>query len=158
YAEVLGGFVNCGGHRQGGSMTAPNSQAVRECVRGAITAAGIAPSQIDAVNGHLTGTFADPVEVTNWAAALDRRPDTFPCINSTKSLLGHGLGAAGGLECVAVALQLHHGFVHGSLNCEDLHPQLADFAASVPHGTIEPRRLRIIAKSSFGFGDVNGCV
>jgi 3-oxoacyl-(acyl-carrier-protein) synthase len=158
YAEVLGGAVNCGGHRQGGSMTAPNSQAVQDCIRMALAAARIAPSAVDAINGHLTGTFADPVEVANWSQALERGPDDFPLINATKSLIGHGLGAAGGLESVAVVLQLARGFFHGSLNCEDLHEKVALFARSIPHTTVQPERLDIIAKASFGFGDVNACL
>ena len=81
-----------------------------------------------------------------------------PLIHSTKSLVGHALGAAGGIECVASVLELHHGFVHGSLNCEDLHPELA--AVREPHPAPDGRRAgsRVIAKASFGFGDVNGCV
>jgi 3-oxoacyl-(acyl-carrier-protein) synthase len=158
YAEVLGGAVNCGGHRQGGSMTAPNPRAVQECIRAAISAAGIQPRDIDAINGHLTGTFADPMELSNWSEALERGPADFPLINATKSLIGHGLGAAGGLESVAVVLQLARGFVHGSANCEDLHPQIEPFARSIPQRTVEPSRLDIIAKASFGFGDVNACV
>ncbi len=94
YAEVLDGALNCGGQRDGGSMTAPNSAAVRDCIRMAMTQAGITPRDIDAVNGHLTGTFADPLELDNWSKALELRPRDFPWINSTKSLIGHGLGAA----------------------------------------------------------------
>jgi 3-oxoacyl-(acyl-carrier-protein) synthase len=158
YAEVLGGAINCGGHRGGGSMTAPNPQAVQECIRMALSDAGVAPRAIDAVNGHLTGTFADPLEVQNWAHALERPPEDFPWINATKSLIGHGLGAAGGMELVAVVLQLARRFIHGSANCDDLHDQIAAFAARVPHQTVVPDRLDVIAKASFGFGDVNACV
>jgi 3-oxoacyl-(acyl-carrier-protein) synthase len=158
YAELLGGAVNCGGHRAGGSMTAPNPQAVQECIRAALHDAGVRPADIDTINGHLTGTFADPHEVANWAAALERGPGDFPWINATKSLIGHGLGAAGGMELVAVVLELARGFVHGSANCEDLHPKVQPFAAHVPHRTVEPERLEVAAKASFGFGDVNGCV
>lgn len=80
-----------------------------------------------------------------------------PLLHSTKSLIGHALGAAGGIECVASVLELHHGFVHGSANCEDLHPDIAPWAARVVHQTVEVP-LQLIAKASFGFGDVNGCV
>jgi len=158
YAEILGGTVNCGGHRQGGSMTAPNPYMVQECIRQTTQKSGISAYDIDAINGHLTATFADPMEVKNWAQALNLSPEKLPWINSTKSLIGHGLGSAGGMECVAVVLQLDRGFVHGSLNCEDLHEELLPFAKSIPQQTVEPEKLKIIAKASFGFGDVNGCV
>lgn len=158
YAEILGGNVNAGGHRLGGSMTAPNPHGVRRCIKGAVEMAGIDPRQIGAINGHLTATFADPYEVGNWSAALELEPADMPWIHSTKSLIGHALGAAGGIECVASILELHHGFVHGSANCEDLHPELAAYAGSIPHETVEMPELEIMAKASFGFGDVNGCL
>lgn len=158
YAEVLGGYVNCGGHRMGGSMTAPNPTSVQRCIRGAVELAGIRPRQIGAINGHLTATFADPHELNNWSKALELAPEQLPWVHSTKSLIGHALGAAGGIECVASVLELHHGFVHGSLNCDDLHPELTQFASRIPHRTIDLPDLEIIAKASFGFGDVNGCV
>jgi 3-oxoacyl-(acyl-carrier-protein) synthase len=120
--------------------------------------AGIAGHHIDAINGHLTATFADPHEVESWRAALDLPPSKMPLLQSTKSLIGHGLGAAGAVECVATVLQLHHGFVHGSRNCEDLHPALADYAGRIPHASIDVPGMKVMAKASFGFGDVNGCV
>jgi 3-oxoacyl-(acyl-carrier-protein) synthase len=158
YAEVLGGHVNCGGHRMGGSMTAPNPEGVRRCIRAAMGMAGIEPHEVDAINGHLTATFADPHEIESWRAALGVPASRMPLIHSTKSLIGHTLGAAGGIECVASVLELHHGFVHGSRNCEDLHPALAAYAARIPHATVDVPEMRIMAKASFGFGDVNGCV
>jgi 3-oxoacyl-(acyl-carrier-protein) synthase len=158
YAEVLGGMVNCGGHRMGGSITAPNPEGVRRCIQGALADARIDPREIDAINGHLTATYADPVEVKNWSAALGRGPEDFPFINSTKSMIGHCLGAAGAIECVAAVLQIYRGFIHPSLNCEDLHPEISPFARSIPQTAIEFPDLKIIAKAGFGFGDVNSCL
>jgi len=158
YAEVLGGMVNCGGHRMGGTITAPNPEGVMRCVRGAVADAGILPREIDAINGHLTATYADPVEVKNWSAALERGPEDFPWINSTKSMIGHCLGAAGAIECVAVVLQLRDGFVHPSLNCGDLHPEIAPYEAKIPHSAVACPDLKVVAKAGFGFGDVNSCL
>jgi 3-oxoacyl-(acyl-carrier-protein) synthase len=158
YAEILGGMVNCGGHRMGGSITAPNPEGVKRCIQGAVADAGISPDQIDAINGHLTATYADPVEVRNWSAALGRGPENFPWINATKSMIGHCLGAAGAIECVAAVLQLYRGFVHPSLNCEDLHPEIVPFAKSIPHSAVACPDLKIVAKAGFGFGDVNSCL
>src|SRR3989304_1925914 len=158
YAEVLGGYVNCGGQRQGGSMTAPNPEGVKKCIKGAIADADIDPRSIDAINGHLTATFADPYEVKNWSEALGRGPDDFPYINSTKSMIGHCLGAAGAMECVAVILQLYKGFIHPSINCEDPHPDVEAFADKIPPKVIESPDIKVIAKAGFGFGDVNSCL
>lgn len=158
YAEVIGGAVNCGGHRNGGTMTAPNSEGVRRCIRSAVSDADITFQQIDAINGHLTATFADPSEVKNWSRALERGPEDFPYINSTKSMIGHCLGATGAIESIAVVLQLYKGFLHPSVNCEDVHPEIAAFADKIPRTLMEYPEIKIIAKAGFGFGDVNSCL
>jgi 3-oxoacyl-(acyl-carrier-protein) synthase len=158
YAEVLGTAVNCGGHRGGGSMTAPNPESVQRCIRAALANAETPPEAVDAINGHLTATGADPGEVRSWAAALGRTPETLPPITSTKSMIGHALGAAGAIESVASVLMLSGGFVHPSLNCEDLHPEIEPYAGSVPHTLRELPDLRVLIKAAFGFGDVNACV
>ena len=158
YAEVAGGGVNCGGQRMGGSMTAPNPAGVRRCIQDAIADAGISPHEIQAINGHLTATYADPMEVKNWSETLGRSPADFPFINSTKSMIGHCLGAAGALESVAVVLQLYRGFIHPSVNSEDIHLDITAFAAKIPQHSIDMPNLRVIAKAGFGFGDVNSCI
>ena len=98
-----------------------------------------------------------PNEINNWKNALNCSYDEFPKINSTKSLIGHTLGAAGAIECVASVLQLSGGFIHGSKNCEDLHFKLEQFSGSIVHETTDVD-LNIVAKASFGFGDVNACL
>ncbi len=158
YAEILGGHVNSGGQRNGGSMTAPNPEGVQRCIRSALVDADTTPDEIDAINGHLTATFADPGEIKNWSQALKREPQDFPYINSTKSMIGHCLGAAGAIESVAVVLQLHGGFLHPSINCEDVHPEIEAYADKIPHTVKEFPELKIIAKACFGFGDVNSCL
>ena len=73
-------------------------------------------------------------------------------------MIGHALGAAGAIESVACIQMLLGGYVHPSLNCEDVHPRIAPFAGSIPHELREVPQLRTIIKASFGFGDVNACV
>ncbi|MBH16011.1 MAG: beta-ketoacyl-ACP synthase [Gemmatimonadetes bacterium] len=158
YGEVLGGNINCGGHRQGGSMTAPNPEGVQMCIRGAVEDSGIEVAEIDAINGHLTATGADSNEVLSWSKALGLGPEQFPLITSTKSMIGHALGAAGALESVACMLMLDGGFVHPSINCEDVHPKVERFSASIPHTVEEVPQLNTIIKEGFGFGDVNVAV
>ncbi len=158
YAELEGSAVNCGGHRGGGSMTAPNPASVRRCIQGALADAGLAGGDIDAINGHLTATYADPHEVAAWSEALGRPADDFPHIVATKSLIGHTLGAAGAIESVAAVLMLHGGFLQPSVNCEDVHPDIAAFDASIPHDGGEAPGLNVVAKAGFGFGDVNACL
>jgi 3-oxoacyl-(acyl-carrier-protein) synthase len=159
YAEVLGGNVNSGGQRGLGSMTAPNPVAVQRCIKSALENAGIEANTIDAINGHLTATSKDSLEIKNWSEALGRKGVDFPYINSLKSMVGHCLSGAGSIESVASILQLHQGFIFPNINCEDLHPEITRLIdeSRIPQQLIETE-LNIIAKASFGFGDVNGCV
>lgn len=159
YAEVLGGAVNCGGQRNGGSMTASNAGAVQRCIRQAFKDAGIDGRDVDVINGHLTATGRDPDEIENWSGALGRKGSDFPYINSFKDVLGHGLAASGSMECVAAVLQFREGLVIGNRNATDLHPDIAD---RIDRSRVPVRNVRhtpeIIAKASLGFGDVNACV
>lgn len=159
YAEVLGGQVNSGGQRGGGSMTAPNSEAVIKCIQMAVRQSDIKATDIDAINGHLTATAKDAVEIENWSRALDRKGLGFPYINSLKSMTGHGLSASGSMECVASVLQLHQGFIFPNINCEDLHPEILKWTdRSKISVQLKKEPIEILAKASFGFGDVNACL
>lgn len=159
YAEVLGGNVNSGGQRGMGTMTAPNAVAVQKCIRDAITDAQITSDAIDAINGHLTATSKDALEIQNWSEALNRNGIDFPYINSLKSMVGHCLSASGSIESVASVVQLYHGFIFPNTNCNDVHPEIINCidTSRIPQQRIE-KDITILAKASFGFGDVNGCV
>ena len=160
YAEVIGGCINSGGQRMGGSLTAPNPHAVQACIRSAVANAKVHPDQIDAINGHLTATIKDPEEIHNWTQALNRSGKNFPYINSLKSQTGHCLSAAGAIECVATVLQLKHQFLFPNLNCSDPHPEIISKIdeQKIPRTLKEDVILDVIAKASFGFGDVNAVV
>ena len=159
YAEILGGNINSGGQRGNGSMTAPNSTAVQRCIINAINNSGISANDIDAINGHLTATTKDSLEIENWTKALNRKGNDFPFINSLKSMTGHCLSAAGSIESIAAILQIHEGFIFGNTNCDDLHPEITTLIdpSKIPLKTVEISP-NIIAKASFGFGDVNACI
>ncbi|WP_432670804.1 beta-ketoacyl-[acyl-carrier-protein] synthase family protein [Flavobacterium sp. SM2513] len=159
YAEILGGNVNSGGQRGSGTMTAPNAEAVQRCIKNAILDAGIEANEIDVINGHLTATSKDALEIENWCKALNRTGIDFPYINSLKGMVGHCLSAAGSIELVASILELHHQFIFPSINCSDLHPEITKLISSekIPQKTIY-QPINVLAKASFGFGDVNGCV
>ncbi|MBT4779191.1 MAG: beta-ketoacyl-[acyl-carrier-protein] synthase family protein [Polaribacter sp.] len=159
YAEVLGGDINSGGQRNGGTLTAPNSEAVQRCITNALVDAQISSNEIDLINGHLTATSKDALEIENWTKALQRKGTQFPYINSLKSMVGHCLAAAGAIESVASVIQLKEQFMFPNINCEDIHPEISALIAreKVPQKTIE-KKINIIAKASFGFGDVNACV
>jgi 3-oxoacyl-(acyl-carrier-protein) synthase len=154
--ELVSAFCNSGGQRDGGTMTFPNPDGVARCIRQVIKDGGISPQQISLINGHLTSTGADPREVASWIKALELPIDKFPLIQSTKSMIGHTLGAAGALESVAVVDQIVNGYIHPSINSEDMHPQIP-VGHSIPRTMIK-KELNFVIKASFGFGDVNGCL
>ncbi|AUC85800.1 beta-ketoacyl-ACP synthase [Polaribacter sp. ALD11] len=159
YAEVLGGNINSGGQRNGGTLTAPNAEAVQKCITDAILDAAISAEEIDVINGHLTATSKDSLEIENWTKALQRKGTYFPYINSLKSMVGHCLAASGAIESVAAVLQIKEQFVFPNINCEDVHPEITALISSdkIPAKIIE-KNITILAKASFGFGDVNACV
>lgn len=159
YAEVLGGAVNSGGQRGEGSMTAPNSTAVIACIKAALKDANVSGKDIEYINGHLTATSKDALEIKNWCKALGRNGLDFPYINSLKGMIGHCLAASGSIEAVSTILQMQHDFVFPNVNCEDLHPEIASLIdeSRIPRKKIDAN-IKIAAKASFGFGDVNACV
>ena len=159
YAEVLGGNINSGGQRNGGTLTAPNAAAVQKCITNAMLDAKISSNEIDVINGHLTATSKDAFEIENWTKALQRKGVDFPYINSLKSMVGHCLAASGAIESVASVLQIKEQFVFPNINCEDLNPEISSLISmdKIPTKMIQ-KDIQILAKASFGFGDVNACV
>lgn len=159
YGEVVSGFVNSGGHRNGGSMTAPSSAGVRTCIETTIHKSGIHPREIDLICGHLTGTTADKLEIANWSMALNRSGKDFPPINTSKSLTGHCISATGSIECVAAILQMDNNFIQPNLNCDIIRPEILeiiDEECIVRQPT--NKVINTVIKANFGFGDVNSCV
>jgi 3-oxoacyl-(acyl-carrier-protein) synthase len=159
YAEVLGGNINSGGQRGGGTMTAANSVAVQRCITAALAQTGTKASAIDVINAHLTATSKDAVEITNWVEALCRSGKDFPYINTLKGMTGHCISASGSIECVAAVLQLKGGFIFPNVNCEDLHPEIEACVdpERIPRSCLS-KPINLMIKASFGFGDVNACV
>ncbi|MGN7988251.1 beta-ketoacyl-[acyl-carrier-protein] synthase family protein [Pedobacter sp. 22226] len=159
YGEVLGGHVNSGGQRGSGTMTAPNPDAVQRCIKAALQSAGIQAAEIDVINGHLTATTKDALEIQNWKAALQLPAGRFPYINSLKGMIGHCIAASGSIECVASILELAEDFIFPNINCEDLSAEIKELIPekSIPQ-TLIREQVNILAKASFGFGDINACV
>lgn len=159
YAEIVGGQVNCGAQRQGGTITKPNKIAMIKCIRDSIRQANIHPKEIDLISGHLTSAISDPIEIAAWSEGLGLRGLEFPWINSIKSMTGHCIGAAGAIESVASILQLNGGFMHKNLNCQNIHPDIESIIDQ--HRIVREtkyQKLNYIVKANFGFGDINSCL
>ena len=140
-------------------MTAPNAEAVKRCIIDAIKNSNIIAEDIDVINGHLTATSKDSLEIENWTKALHRKGKDFPYINSLKSMVGHCLAAAGSIESVATVLQIKEQFVFPNRNCDDVHPEISELISEQKIvKKVLNTSINIAAKASFGFGDVNGCI
>lgn len=160
YAEILGGFQNSGGQQNGGSMTAPNPNAVVNCIQNAILNSTIKATEIDVINGHLTATKMDALEIVNWKKALGLSNLEFPYIQSLKGMIGHALAASGSIELVASVLQLRHQFIFGNTNLTCIQPEILSIIneSKIPKKTMHQKNISTLIKASFGFGDVNACV
>jgi len=138
-------------------ITAPDPDALgaTAVMREAIAEAGLAPEDIDYVNAHGTSTpLNDAAEVRALQAVFGEHAKQL-AVNSTKSMIGHGLGAAGALELAAMALQVKHQRVHPTVNhvAPDDGVEL-DFVK----GAARDCRIRAALSNSFGFGGHNACL
>jgi 3-oxoacyl-(acyl-carrier-protein) synthase len=134
-------------------MTAPNPEAVRRCIRLALDDAGIGPAQVGAINGHLTATSADPKEVASWAAALEASPGRLPPITSTKSMIGHTLGAAGAIESIVSVMTIREGCIPPTINLTDPDPEAQGL--TIVANEAARHDVRVVLSNSFGFGGQN---
>lgn len=134
-------------------MTAPNMDGPRRCMRNALQDAGIPPEQVDYVNAHGTSTpLGDKNETEAIKAALGGRAHKV-VVNSTKSMTGHLLGGAGGLESVFTVLAMHHQVSPPTINIFQQDPECdLDYCAN----TARDMRIDVAVKNNFGFGGTNG--
>lgn len=134
-------------------MTAPNMDGPRRCMRNALQDAGIATDQVDYINAHGTSTpLGDKNETEAIKAALGDRASSV-LVNSTKSMTGHLLGGAGGLESVFTVLAMHHQVCPPTINIFEQDPECdLDYCAN----TARDLRIGVAVKNNFGFGGTNG--
>lgn len=136
-------------------MTAPseNGEGAARCMRNAIKDAGLNADQIDYINAHGTSTPAgDLAETLAVKAALGEHAKK-TMVSSTKSMTGHLLGAAGGVEAVFSAMALHAGIIPPTINLD--HPSEGCDLDYVPH-VARQRQVDVAMSNSFGFGGTNG--
>ena len=149
YAELAGFGMSA----DAGHMTAPNMDGPRRAMVGAMRNAGVNADQIDYLNAHGTSTPLGDLNETNAikAALGDHAKRTV--VNSTKSMTGHLLGGAGGIESVFTVLALHHQKSPPTINIfnQDTDCDL-DFCAN----TARDMKIDVALKNNFGFGGTNG--
>jgi len=156
-APILAEIVGYGMSGDAHHITAPpedGSGAVR-VMRATLEDAGVDPSEVDYINAHGTSTPPnDRIETRAIKTVFSDHAYKVP-ISSTKSMTGHLLGAAGGLEAGISALVLHHQIIPPTLNLENPDP---DCDLDYVPGTAREAEIRYVLSSSFGFGGTNACI
>ncbi|HWY14610.1 MAG TPA: beta-ketoacyl-ACP synthase I [Rhizomicrobium sp.] len=144
HAELVGYGATSDGH----DMVAPSGEGAVRCMRQALATVN---GPIDYINAHGTST---PVgDATEIAALREVFGSRIPPVNSTKSLTGHSLGAAGVQESIYSLLQMQGGFIAESANIDELDPEIAD--APVVRSRIDGAKIERALSNSFGFGGTN---
>ncbi len=149
YAELSGYGMSA----DAGHMTAPNMVGPRRAMLGALRNAGVNPDQVDYLNAHGTSTPLGDVNETNAIKAALGDHARRVVVSSTKSMTGHLLGGAGGIESVFTVLALHHQKVPPTINLVNPDPECdLDYCAN----TARDMRIDVALKNNFGFGGTNG--
>jgi 3-oxoacyl-[acyl-carrier-protein] synthase II len=150
-------FVGYGASADAWNIVAPEEtgKGAAQAMRQALQDAGLAPEEVDYINAHGTSTILnDPIETKAIHTVFGPHADRL-AISSTKSMIGHLMGAAGAVEAIACVKSLETGWVHPTVNYE--HPDPECDLDYVPN---EARRMepQVVLSNSFGFGGHNGCV
>ena len=151
YAELAGFGMSGDAYH----MTAPSMDGPRRCMVNALKDAGVNPDQVHYVNAHGTSTpLGDKNETEALKAALGPAIKGV-VVNSTKSMTGHLLGGAGGLESVFTVLALHHQKSPPTINIFNQDPECdLDYCAN----TARDMEIDVAVKNNFGFGGTNGTI
>lgn len=151
YAELAGFGMSGDAYH----MTAPNMDGPRRCMVNALKDAGVNPDQVNYVNAHGTSTpLGDKNETDALKAALGDAAKKV-VVNSTKSMTGHLLGGAGGLESVFTVLALHDQKSPPTINIFNQDPECdLDYCAN----TARDLKIDVAVKNNFGFGGTNGTI
>ncbi|MEM7353728.1 MAG: beta-ketoacyl-[acyl-carrier-protein] synthase family protein [Acidobacteriota bacterium] len=150
-AEIVGYAANSDGFDL--VLPQPEGEQAANCMRSALADAKLEPDAIDYVNTHGTGTVHG--DVAEVRALQNLFGDGVPPFSSTKSMTGHAIGAAGGLELIFALGMLKEGFLAPSINIETVDPAFA----GLPIVT-EAREQQVdtILSNNFGFGGTNACL
>ncbi|SEN88643.1 3-oxoacyl-[acyl-carrier-protein] synthase II [Paenibacillus sophorae] len=151
YAEVIGYGLSGDAHH----MTEPDPDGAARCMKMAIRDAGIKPEDIDYINAHGTSTpVGDKSETTAIKMALGDHAYKV-AVSSTKSMTGHLLGAAGGVEAIICGLSLQNNMIAPTINLDNQDPECdLDYVPNKPREA----ELNIVMSNSFGFGGHNATV
>ena len=149
YAELVGYGLTADAHH----ITTPNTEGPSYCMQMAISQAGIKPQDIDYLNAHGTSTVLGDVNETKAIKEVFAEHAKHLVISSSKSMIGHLFGGAGGVESVLTVLALHQQVVPPTINLDNPDSECdLDYCAN----TAREKTIRYAMKNSFGFGGTNG--
>lgn len=149
YAELIGYGMSGDAYH----MTAPNMDGPRRSMVNALRNAGVNTDEVQFINAHGTSTLLGDANETNAIKAAFGDHAKKLVVNSTKSMTGHLLGGAGGLESVFTVLSLHHQVSPPTINIFNQDPECdLDFCAN----TARDMKIEVALKNNFGFGGTNG--
>jgi len=152
-AKIYAELVGFGMSADAGHMTAPNMDGPRRAMLNALRNAGINADQVDYLNAHGTSTPLGDINETNAIKAALGDHAKKVVVSSTKSMTGHLLGGAGGIESVFTVLALHHQKVPPTINLFNQDPECdLDYCAN----TARDMKMDVAVKNNFGFGGTNG--
>lgn len=151
YAEIAGYGATADAYHI--TAPAPGGEGAARAIRLALADAGISPAEVDYINAHGTSTeYNDYLETMAIKAALTEEHAAKVAVSSTKSMTGHLLGAAGGVEAIATALTIERGIIPPTINYE--YPDERCDLDYVPN-TARPATVNVALSNSFGFGGHN---
>ena len=149
YCELVGFGMSADAYH----MTAPDMDGARRCMVAALRSAGVNADQVNYLNAHGTSTPLGDVNETNAIKAALGDAARRIVVNSTKSMTGHLLGGAGGVESVVTALAVHHQVSPPTINIFNQDPECdLDYCAN----TARQMKIDVAVKNNFGFGGTNG--
>ncbi len=149
YAELAGYGMSA----DAGHITAPNMDGPKRAMLGALRNAGLNADAVGYLNAHGTSTPLGDINETNAIKAAFGDHAKSMVVSSTKSMTGHLLGGAGGIESVFTVLALHHQKIPPTINIFNQDPECdLDFCAN----TARDARIEVAVKNNFGFGGTNG--
>jgi 3-oxoacyl-[acyl-carrier-protein] synthase II len=153
YAEIIG--FGMSGDAYHISSPSPDGEGAARCMTMALRDSSIGPSDVDYINAHGTSTkYGDELETKAIKTVFGDHAYRLK-VSSTKSMTGHLLGAAGGVEAVISILAIHRGIIPPTINLENPDPECdLDY---LPNKAIESR-IDTAMSNSFGFGGTNACV
>jgi 3-oxoacyl-[acyl-carrier-protein] synthase II len=153
-AEYLGGAISCDAYHMTDPI--PDGSGVALCMEKALADANVSKADVNYINAHATSTpTGDMCEINGVRSVFAGHTHKIK-MNATKSMTGHCLGAAGGIEAIATLKAIETGMVHPTINVTDAEEQIGDI--DIVPNEAKAHEIKVALSNSFGFGGHNSCI